>query len=793
MKLVSLLFFLVAVISGRAADNPPPPKDEPVIIITNLAPAGLPDFSSIGLTNILGDETALVSTNKVKDTNLYNLPRPLTIECRVKLNVKARGSVLVASEAKDSPLHWELYTAADTGLLKYSQNGPSVKVVSEAGFADGAWHTIGAVIEDQRVRLYVDGKLVKDEIVNTDHAPVGDSIPARIAFGTLSEGGGPVFDGIVDSARLSRGVRAKINSPDEPFTLDDQTFLLWNTDEMKAYEKARIAFVESTKPRANKLQVTPAVKPLPVIVRGPYLQSGSTNSMVIRWRTDVPTPSLVRFGRAHTDLNKKATSYGLLAEHVVLITNLLPDTKYFYAVGTMDVPIHVTLTNNFLYVSASNGTISVSAPNRLQFASANNGSFVIGATMKGLSIGDFATKALLNTTTNQSLLVSTPNHSLLVGYTNRVLSVSVSNKLYSASAGPASAKKFMVGGAGSTFVGSDTNTWFYTAPRVGTNQPVRIWVLGDPGTRTKSQKTVRDAYYKFTAGRRTDLWLMLGDNAYDAGTDLQYQGAIFDVYQETLKTSVLWPTLGNHDGGTANSPTQSGVYYDIFTLPTRGECGGVMSGTKAYYSFDHANVHVICLDSYGSDRSTNGYMARWLKADLAANQQDWCIAYWHHPPYTKGSHDADKDDGMGEMTEMRKIILPILEAGGVDLVLTGHSHAYERSFLLDGLYKSSNKLDGEKNIVSAKDGRPDGTGAYHKPTRGPAPHEGAIYVVAGSSGQISGGGLQHPVMSLSLNLLGSLVLDFNGPRLDARFIDDKGVVRDYFSILKGPLEAATKP
>lgn len=48
-------------------------------------------------------------------------------------------------------------------------------------------------------------------------------------------------------------------------------------------------------------------------------------------------------------------------------------------------------------------------------------------------------------------------------------------------------------------------------------------------------------------------------------------------------------------------------------------------------------------------------------------------------------------------------------------------------------------------------------------------------------------------MSLSLNLLGSLVLDFNGPRLDARFIDDKGVVRDYFSILKGPLEAAPKP
>lgn len=789
MKIFSLLLLLAAVLPGRAADNPTPPKIGP--IITNLAPAGLPDFSSIGLKNLLDDEPSLVSTNKIKDTNIYNLPRPLTIEVRVKLNNKARGSIIVASEAKDSPLHWELYTAPDTGILKFAQNGPVVKAASEAGLADGAWHTVGAVIEEQRVRLYVDGKLVKDEAVKKDPAPAGDTIPARIALGTQSEGG-PVFDGIVDSARLSRGVREKLNLPDELFTRDDQTFLLWNTDELKAYEKARIAFVESSKPPANKLRVTPPVKSLPSIVRGPYLQSGSTNSMVIRWRTDVPTPSLVRFGRTHTDLNKKASSYGLLTEHVVLITNLLPDTKYFYVVGTGDIPIYATLTNNFLFVSASNGVISVSAPNRLQFASANNGSFVIGASKKGLLVGDLATKALINTT-NQSLLVSTPNQSLIVGYTNRVLSVSVSNKLHTSSARDFTTKKFTVGGAGSSFVGGDTNTWFYTAPRIGTNQPVRIWVLGDPGTRTKGQKAVRDAYYKFTEGRRTDLWLLLGDNAYDAGTDLQYQGSIFDVYQQTLITSVLWPTLGNHDGGTANSPTQSGVYYDIFTLPTRGESGGVMSGTKAYYSFDHANVHIICLDSYDSDRSTNGLMARWLKADLAANKQDWCIAYWHHPPYTKGSHDADKDDGRGEMTEMRNIIVPILEAGGVDMVLCGHSHAYERSFLLDGLYKSSNKLDGKKNIVSGKDGRPDGSGIYRKPTRGPAANEGAIYIVAGSSGQISGGGLQHPAMCLSINVLGSLVLDFAGPRLDTTFIDDKGVVRDYFSILKGPDEAAPKP
>jgi hypothetical protein len=65
--------------------------------------------------------------------------------------------------------------------------------------------------------------------------------------------------------------------------------------------------------------------------------------------------------------------------------------------------------------------------------------------------------------------------------------------------------------------------------------------------------------------------------------------------------------------------------------------------------------------------------------------------------------------------------------------------------------------------------------------------------VAGSSGQISGGSLLHPVKALSLNVLGSLVLDIDGHRLDATFIDEKAQVRDYFTIVKGPEPAAPEP
>src|SRR5207237_9467643 len=112
---------------------------------------------------------------------------------------------------------------------------------------------------------------------------------------------------------------------------------------------------------------------------------------------------------------------------------------------------------------------------------------------------------------------------------------------------------------------------------IGKRQPGRIWVLGEPGTRKPEQKMFRDAYLRYTGARRTDLWLMLGDNAYSEGSDIEYQGSIFQSYPEMLKTCVLWPTLGNHDAGSANSATQSGIYYDIFTLPTQGQAGGIMS------------------------------------------------------------------------------------------------------------------------------------------------------------------------------------------------------------------------
>ena len=133
---------------------------------------------------------------------------------------------------------------------------------------------------------------------------------------------------------------------------------------------------------------------------------------------------------------------------------------------------------------------------------------------------------------------------------------------------------------------------------------------------------------------------------------------------------------------------------------------------------------------------------------------------------------------------MRENALPILEDDGVDLVLSGHSHSYERSFLIDGHYGDSNSF-----VPAIRSTAATGGSTATAPTEKPGefigvPNEGAVYVVAGSSGKISGGPLDHPAMFVALNRLGSMVLDVDGDTLDATFLDNTGVARDTFRIAK---------
>jgi hypothetical protein len=140
------------------------------------------------------------------------------------------------------------------------------------------------------------------------------------------------------------------------------------------------------------------------------------------------------------------------------------------------------------------------------------------------------------------------------------------------------------------------------------------------------------------------------------------------------------------------------------------------------------------------------------------------------------------------MDQMRTNFLPILENGGVDLVFCGHSHAYERSKLLNGHYGVSTTFSAATHVIQTGGGRDtNGVGAYHKPDglgEKPIGNRGTIYTVAGSSGKVSTGTTNHPAMFYSALSLGSVVLDFSSNRLDALFLRETGATNDYFTIIK---------
>lgn len=427
---------------------------------------------------------------------------------------------------------------------------------------------------------------------------------------------------------------------------------------MQRLTSALIALFVSTAPLSPLAAQT--------VVRGPYLQIGTSTGVTIRWRTDTATASTVYYGSSPTALTQRSGSQSpKKTEHEITLTGLSPKSRYYYSVEGTANPV----------------------------------------------------------------------------------------KAYSFTTYPADEKT-----------------------------PLRAWVLGDPGISGKLEKgedpgqaAVRDSFLKAVPADSLDLMLLLGDNTYPSGADIEYQRGVFDFYKSTIRSLVMWPTQGNHDNTDK-------AYYPVFTLPERGEAGGIASGTERYYSFDFSNTHFIVLNSEIDDAPFRTGMLEWLKRDLAANKRTWTVVTWHHPPYSKGTHDSDDVVKEGtKMMWMRENVNPIIEQAGVDLVLTGHSHNYERTALINGFYGVASSF-GPQHIKQAGLGNPREGVAYRK-QRG-KPHSGTVYVVAGNAGFVEECPLDHPAMVESHYRLGSLLLEANDSTLSVSLYGITGQVEDYFAITK---------
>lgn len=314
--------------------------------------------------------------------------------------------------------------------------------------------------------------------------------------------------------------------------------------------------------------------------------------------------------------------------------------------------------------------------------------------------------------------------------------------------------------------------------------PVRFAVLGDPGDPTPLQKKARNALTAWLErqarpGRpRLDLLLTTGDNAYRSGTNRQFQQGFFEPYAGLLRQVPVIPAYGNHDA-------RRHVFFKLFDFPAHGESGGLPSGSERWFSLNDGPLHLVVLDSTSEPLRPDHPMLDWLRRDLAANDRPWTVAVMHHPPYTHGSHDSDsRRDSRGRMFEIREHLLPILEAGGVDLVLAGHSHMYERSHLLDCHYATSSRLDRQASLRL-----PETDASPMRYRKRPGPHGGTIYAVVGASARANQGPLDHPVMAVSEARVGVLVVDISGDTLTGRYLRADGSRGDHFQLTRDPAAA----
>lgn len=449
------------------------------------------------------------------------------------------------------------------------------------------------------------------------------------------------------------------------------------------------------------------------VTRGAYLQMNHQNGITIRWQTSTASNSRVRIGTTYDATGNYPTivnDAASVTEHIVTITGLTADTKYFYSIGT--------------------------------------------------------------STTIQQV--------------------------------------------------SDNN-FFRTAPPANTTRKIRVTVFGDCGAETNNtnQTRVHNGYQKFLTDNsiaEVDALLQLGDLAYNWGTHTEFTNNFFTPFgggtKNILRNHPIYPAPGNHEynysQATASRIVRTWPYFSIFSVPSAGQLGGTASNKANYYSYDIGDIHFLSLDSHGMEENGadpsfpnsqmgtlvttgNTAMRTWIEADLAANTKKWVVAYWHHPPYSKGSHNSDNGASDQQMIDIRQRFIRFLELEGVDLVLGGHSHAYERSKLIRnhlGLWNTYSPATHEV-FTPSRSGKYDGTTEGRPFIYNSMPKDhGTVYVVSGNAGanNSSTTGFGTNVMPYATTTPGFFYFEVEENRLDAQSITTTDGVNltyfDKFTIMK---------
>ena len=270
-----------------------------------------------------------------------------------------------------------------------------------------------------------------------------------------------------------------------------------------------------------------------------------------------------------------------------------------------------------------------------------------------------------------------------------------------------------------------------------------IVAAGDWGCSKNTEKTV-----KLAQSMNPQLLLALGDYSYEK-TATCWLNLIKPV------ESITKINFGNHED---ESDSLLNSYLSHFSL------------TKQFYSYDIQNVHVLTMsteEKFETDSEQYSFVVNDLRN--AANNPDtkWIIVNMHYPFYASPNTCKESDCAGNE--EYREIYHPLFDKYGVDLVLQGHVHNYQRSYPLNFNQESSSKP-----LVTSTS-----KADYQNPN-------GVIFAIVGTGGvNFHGLSGSAPFMAYQQDSkFGILDMHFSDNKLDAKFVTNDGSTLDHFSMSK---------
>ena len=212
---------------------------------------------------------------------------------------------------------------------------------------------------------------------------------------------------------------------------------------------------------------------------------------------------------------------------------------------------------------------------------------------------------------------------------------------------------------------------------------------------TQRNPAVTGRLAKLMWERHPHFVVHLGDVVDDGAAKWQWTGDLFKPCRELFGRVAVFPCIGNHEKDHPH-------YYKYFSLPK----------PEYYYQYGYGNTDFFVLDT-NKPVLPKSEQYLWLDKALAASTAKWKVVYHHHPLYTSDADDYGDTEKAGSThgNLLHKLLIPLYERHGVDLVMNGHIHAYERTFPV-----REGKADAKKGIVYLTSGGGGGRLEGFEPT-----------------------------------------------------------------------------